>query len=103
MKKLLMCVAAAGIMLAPAMIGQEVVKGRASNQKARVKEGVASGELTKHEARSIAKDERKIKRETKAAAADGTVTAAEKAKITKDQTKVSKKIARDKHNDRTRQ
>lgn len=102
MKRLLISIAAA-MVLAPAMIGQEVVKERESNQKARVKQGVASGELTKQEARSIAKDEHKVNKEMKAAAADGTVTAGEKAKITKDQTKVSKKIARDKHNKRTRE
>jgi len=102
MKKLLGSVMAAGMVLAPALIGQEVAKGREANQKARVKQGVASGEVTKHEARSIAKDEHKVNKEMKAAAADGKVSNAEKAKITKDQTKVSKKIARDKHNERTR-
>ena len=101
MKKVLMCVLVSGDLLVPALPGQ-VAKERQENQKARTKEGVASGELTKREARGLAKDQKQINREKQAAKADGVVTKGEKAKITHDQTKESKKIAREKHNKRER-
>lgn len=101
MKKTLLCVLMSGALLAPAMPGQEA-KEHQAKQKARTKQGVASGELTRGEARDLAHDQKKINQGIKKAKADGTVTAEEKSKITAAQTAESNKIERKKNNKRDR-
>lgn len=70
---------------------------REQNQKARIQQGVKSGELTKKEARRLAAEQRKIKHDEKKAKADGVVTKKEKAKIRQEQKRASKDIYRQKH------
>ena len=77
------------------------VNARQENQQDRIKQGVASGELTKGEAARAEKQQRHINREKKQAKADGKVTAAERAKLQHDQDKASREIYREKHNDKT--
>jgi len=79
-----------------------VVKERQVNQKARIRQGVKSGELTKGEARHLRQEQKTIQAEKQMAKADGKVTPAERAKLRHDQNKASKDIYRLKHNDRTR-
>jgi len=74
-----------------------VIDKREQNQKARIKQGVKSGELTKKEARKLGAEQKKIQRDEKKAKADGVVTPEEKAKIRKEQRKASKDIYRQKH------
>jgi len=74
-----------------------VIDKREQNQKARIKQGVKSGELTKKEARRLAAEQKKIKHDEKKAKADGVVTSREKAKIRKEQKRASKDIYRQKH------
>jgi hypothetical protein len=74
-----------------------VINERQKNQKARIKEGVKSGELTKHEAKKLRKEEKEIREEKKAAKADGTVTKEERKEIRKDERKASRDIAKQKH------
>lgn len=74
---------------------------REAIQKQRIKQGVKSGELTKPEARRLAREQRKIKKDEAAAKSDGTVTPAERAKLQREQNRASRKIARKKNNLRT--
>ena len=74
---------------------------RQMNQRARIRQGVKSGELTKKEAKNLRQEQKTIKAEKKIAKADGKVTPAERAEIRKDQNKASKDIYRKKHNMRT--
>ncbi len=75
---------------------------RAKNQQARIKEGVKSGELTKHETIKLQKEQATIHAEKKTAMSDGNVTKAERAKLHHDQNKSSKHIARQKHDKQDR-
>jgi hypothetical protein len=77
-----------------------VIKERQMNQKARIRQGVRSGELTKGEARNLRQEQKTIQAEKKMAKADGKVTPAERAQIRKDQNKASRDIYRLKHNKR---
>jgi hypothetical protein len=80
-----------------------VVDAREQNQKERIKDGVKSGELTKPEAKKLAKQQRHIKKAEAKAKSDGTVTAAERAKLDRKQDKASRKIAKQKHDKQDRQ
>jgi hypothetical protein len=77
-----------------------VVNERQKNQRARIRQGVKSGELTKGEARNLRGEQRTIQAEKQMAKADGKVTPAERAKLRHDQNKASRDIYRKKHNDR---
>ena len=70
---------------------------REQNQKQRIKEGVKSGELTKKEARRLAAEQKKIKRDEAKAKSDGKVTPQERRKIRREQNRASKDIYRQKH------
>jgi hypothetical protein len=78
-----------------------VIKERQMNQRARIRQGVKSGALTKGEARQLREEQRTIQAEKQMAKTDGKVTPAERAKIRRDQNKASKDIYRLKHNNRT--
>ena len=71
-------------------------------QKARIRQGIRSGELTRHETRKVVKQEREIKQDVREAKADGVVTASERKEIRKDKRKASRSIYRKKHNLRDR-
>lgn len=73
------------------------VDARQKVQRERIKEGVKSGELTKHEAQKLAREQKKIRRHEAKAKADGEVTKQERAKLQKEQNKTSRHIAREKH------
>ena len=70
---------------------------RQANQEQRIDQGIASGELTKPEARRLTHQENRINRAEDKAKADGTVTAQEKKRLTKMQNKTSRHIYRQKH------
>jgi hypothetical protein len=74
-----------------------VINRREKNQKARIKQGVKSGELTKHETKKLAKEQKDIREDKKEAKADGTVTKKERKEIRKDENKASKAIYKQKH------
>lgn len=75
---------------------------RQIQQRARVQQGVKSGQLTKPEARNLRHDQRHIQRMKHRAKADGKVTPAERTRITAAQNHESRKIYRKKHNVQTR-
>lgn len=78
------------------------ISQRQKNQRARIREGVASGELTKGEAKELRKDQKEIQAEKKAAKADGVVTKSERKEIRKDQKRASKDIYKEKHDRKDR-
>ena len=80
-----------------AQTGTPAVDARQDNQKARIREGVKSGELTRPEAAKLRAEQRAIKAEKKLAKADGVVTAAERRKLRRDQNRASADIAHQKH------
>lgn len=79
-----------------------VVDKRETNQKARIKDGVKDGELTKAEAQRLHKNQKHIKHAEAKAKADGVVTPAERAKLDKKQDNASKRIAKQKHDKQDR-
>jgi hypothetical protein len=70
------------------------------NQRARIRQGVHSGELTKGEAQHLRQEQKTIQAEKQMAKTDGKVSPAERAKLRRDQNKASKDIYRLKHNNR---
>ncbi len=79
-----------------------VVTQRQANQRARIRQGVKSGELTPGEAAKLRSEQRSIRAEKQAAKADGKVTPAERRELRHDQNKASRDIYRLKHNARQR-
>lgn len=86
----------AATLLVPAY-GQGVIKGREKEQRARIKEGVKDGTVTKREAVKLHQEQKDIRQDVRAAKSDGVVTPAEKAAITRDQNKASRDIYKQKH------
>ncbi len=80
----------------------QAIKQHAKNQQHRIKQGVKSGELTRHESKTLVKDQKEIRNDVKEARADGKVTKDERKDIRQDQRQESRKIYRKKHNSRER-
>lgn len=80
---------------------QTTTKQKQKNQKARIEQGVNSGEVTKKEARQLKKQQRNIRKTKQAAKTDGVVTKKEKAVIDRKQKRASKNIYRKKHNNKS--
>jgi hypothetical protein len=80
--------------------GASRVDRREHHQNSRIRQGTKSGELTKHEQRRAARDQKKIHRAEKRAEADGEVTTKEKRHLENMQDRASKDIYRMKHNDK---
>ena len=70
-------------------------------QRARMRQGVQSGQLTPREARHLRKSERHIRRMERRAKADGVVTPGERARLNHAQNRESRRIHRLKHNGRS--
>jgi hypothetical protein len=101
MKLILSFAALAATLVAATSFAQTatpVVTERQQNEAARINQGVASGELTKGEARNLRTEQRGIQAEKKAFKADGKVTAAERTQLRHDQKVASKRIYKKKHN-----
>lgn len=75
---------------------------RSAGQHKRIAQGVRSGELTPHETRKLAREQRNIRHEKREARADGVVTAGERREIRHDTRKANRNIFRKKHNRRER-
>lgn len=71
------------------------------NDRARLKQGVKTGELTKNETARLAVQGARVRQERKDYRADGTVTAAERKDLRKDKKKLSKNIYKQKHDAQT--
>ncbi len=81
---------------ASAQSGSKVIKTQVK-QSSRIIQGVASGELTKHEVKQLKKQQRHIQKEKRIARADGIVTRRERAHIRHDQKVANRSIYRQKH------
>jgi hypothetical protein len=75
--------------------------GRQATQKARIKTGEASGQLTDKEGRKLERGQKKVQRQENRAKRDGKVTAKERARLEKTQDKQSADITRQKNDKET--
>ena len=87
-----------GITAANAQTATHHITKQQHHQQERIKQGVKSDELTKHEATKLEKQQRHIKNEKHAAKSDGKVTKAERKNIRHDQRAASRSIYNKKHN-----
>ena len=78
------------------------VDQRQHNQHARVRHGVANGELTRREAANGIHDQRHIRRAERRVKADGHVTRRERARLHRQQNQASRELRRNKHDVQTR-
>jgi hypothetical protein len=89
---------ALGLVLAStASAGTPRIDTRESNQRERIQEGVASGELTRAETRRLAAGQVHVHRAEARAKADGVVTARERAHLHHEANQQSRRIHRQKH------
>ncbi len=79
-----------------------VLDNRQVNQKARIKQGVKSGELTAKETVRLVKGQKQLHRMENRAKADGIVTNKERARLQHKANKESRKIFRNKHDGQKR-
>ena len=98
MKKLILFFALIGGMafFAEAQTTLKVTKKQVK-QTARIEQGVASGELTKREARMLKQQQRNIQAEKRMDKSDGVVTRRERAHIRQDQRAANRNIYRQKN------
>jgi hypothetical protein len=73
------------------------INKRQRNQQRRIRQGVKSGELTKHETRRLEREEGKIQADKLQAKSDGKVTKAERKQLHKELNKAIKDIHKQKH------
>jgi hypothetical protein len=73
------------------------VDQRQQNQRERIHQGVASGELTRQETVNAVHNQRRIHRAERRAKADGVVTVRERAQLHHEQNKASQELRRNKH------
>jgi len=92
---LLICIAFGTLMEGNAQT--PVVDQRQQVQKARIADGVASGELSRQETKQSVRDQRRIRRTERRAKSDGAVTAGEKANLQRKQNKASRQLRRNKN------
>lgn len=78
------------------------VNQRQHHQHARVRHGVASGELTRREAAKAIHDQRHIRRAERRVKADDHVTRRERARLHRQQNQASRELRRNKHDAQTR-
>ena len=86
----------------PVQVAQPTAATRAASQRARIRQGVASGELTRPEAARLREHQADIRQDKQAARADGVVTRDERQDIRKDQRRASGAIYRQKHDNQER-
>ena len=100
-KLLLLLAMAIGITAVNAQTKTPVINHKQKVQHERIKQGVKTGELTRHETKTLAKQQRAIRHEKRESKKDGIVSRGERRNIRHDQRKTSRDIFRKKHNDRT--
>ena len=79
------------------------IDARQAKQEQRIDQGIASGELTKREARRMGRQQKAVDSAENKAKADGVVTAQERKRLSRAQNATSRHIYRQKHDaqDRT--
>jgi len=78
------------------------VNARQANQRARIAQGVRSGELTRRETRKVAEEQKDIRQLERAYKSDGKLTGAERADLHHEQNQASRDIYRQKHDEQAR-
>jgi len=73
------------------------VNGRQHQQRERIQQGVASGELTRRETGKLAEEQRDIRQLERAYKSDGTLTGAERRDLQHEQNQASRDIYQQKH------
>ena len=73
------------------------VNMRQFNQRDRIQHGVRSGELTRHETRQLAGEQRDVRQLERAYKSDGTLTGAERRDLQHEQNQASRSIYQQKH------
>lgn len=73
------------------------VNARQHNQQDRIQAGVRSGELTRHETRALAGEQRDVRQLERAYKSDGTLTGAERLDLRHEQNQASREIYQQKH------
>jgi hypothetical protein len=71
-------------------------------QKQRIKQGLRSGELTRHEARGLVKEQREIRAKERTMKSDGVLTPQERQELHQDLNESSQQIFQEKHDAETR-
>ena len=87
---------------AQAQVRTPVINARQANQRARIRQGVATGELTRTEAARMRGREAAIRANKQVARADGVVTPGERQGIRREENKTSRAIHRQKHDAQVR-
>jgi len=102
MKKTLTVIA--GLLLATSALTAQAdgtrdprVNARQHHQHDRIRQGVRSGELTRHETRRLAEEQRDVRQLERAYKSDGTLTRAERRDLNHEQNQASRDIYRQKH------
>lgn len=85
-----------------AFVEAGTINQRERNQQRRIDQGIRSGQLTRHEARSLEREQAHIHRDEARAKADGVFTPRERARIQAEQNRASRDIYRQKHDNQTR-
>jgi len=87
---------------ATAIAATPVVDQREKNQKARIQQGVKTGELTVRETKQLIKGQKQLRKMERRAKSDGVVTKKERAKLHSKANKESAKIKKNKHDKQDR-
>lgn len=90
-------VSLSGVLATTASAGTPALDQRQQNQAQRIRQGVRSGELTRHETRRLVHGQRELRRDERAAKADGVVTARERVELQREANQQSRRIHRQKH------
>ena len=91
-----------GLFSGQLLAGTPVLNERQDNQKARIKQGVKSGELTKKETKRLVKGQAQLQKMEAKAKSDGVVTKKERARLQHKANKESAKIYKNKHDGQSR-
>ena len=100
MKRYIMLALLVGFLTTGLAFAQTATPGiahRQAEQKARIREGVRSGELTPEEARTLRVEQRLVRITKRAMRADGVVTPRERRVLNRQLNRTSRDISREKH------
>ena len=101
MRKVILSLLFCGTLCTP-MFAANPIDRREHNQKARIRQGVRSGELTRAEARRLAKEEARIRKIERKAKSDGKITRPEARRLNRALDKTSRDIYKQKHDNQDR-
>ncbi len=95
------CATALGFLAATGSFAQ-TTSARPGSDRARIRQGVKSGELTRAEAARVRTQQADAQQARKVARADGTVTANERAVIRREEKQADRVLYKQKHDEQTR-